>query len=137
MSTPTPHRARKAPLAHDPEALRAARARLGITQRRVADLIGVSVSAISEAESGSRGLSLPRLQAVADILSVPYDTLLSGHPDAVIRQRVNGAPPPAPAEELCQLCLKPGRRVVTTVPISACDVPACAPCARARKRRNP
>jgi len=55
---------RKTPVDHDPQALREARIRAGLRQRELADQLGVTQSVISEAETGSRGISpAVRLQA--------------------------------------------------------------------------
>jgi DNA-binding XRE family transcriptional regulator len=132
MTAPTRPR-RVAPLAHNPAALRDARRAVpGLTQERLGRAVGVGQSAIGEAERGTRGLSPAVLAAVAAAVSVPLDTLLSKNPDAVTRRRANGAVPP-PTEEVCPFCLDSRRRVVTTVPVQLCDVPACAPCARRRR----
>lgn len=58
--------------------LSALRAQLGLTQHELAQLAGVTPSAISQAESGSRGLSLDTLVTIADRLELPVDRLLGG-----------------------------------------------------------
>lgn len=60
----------------------ALRGDLGMTQQELATIAGVTASAISQAESGSRGLSVDTLLQISDQLAVPIDRL------------VNAAPPP-------------------------------------------
>lgn len=60
---------RKAPVEHDPRALRQARIRAGWMQGDLAREIGISQSVLSEAESGTRGIS-PKVRAgLAKVLS--------------------------------------------------------------------
>lgn len=59
---------RKAPLEHDPSALRKARIRAGLLQRDLAREIGVSPSVLSEAENGTRGISPPVRARLAKVL---------------------------------------------------------------------
>src|SRR5690606_31606331 len=56
----------------------ALRAQLGLTQHELAQVAGVTPSAISQAESGARGLSLDTLVTIADRLELPVDRLLGG-----------------------------------------------------------
>lgn len=57
------------------------RAELGLSQAQLAEAAGVTASAISQAESGARGLSLDTVVALADQLDVSVDRLLStGNP---------------------------------------------------------
>lgn len=60
--------------------LRAVRADLGLTQQQLAAAAGVTPSAISQAESGVRGLSVDTLIQLADRLDVSVDRLVSGTP---------------------------------------------------------
>jgi transcriptional regulator with XRE-family HTH domain len=48
---------RKAPVEHDPQALRQARIRAGWQQGDLARAVGVAQSVLSEAERGTRGIS--------------------------------------------------------------------------------
>jgi transcriptional regulator with XRE-family HTH domain len=54
----------------------AVREQLGLTQQDVAAMAGVTASAISQAESGARGLSLDTVVAIADRLELPVDRIL-------------------------------------------------------------
>jgi transcriptional regulator with XRE-family HTH domain len=60
---------RKAPVEHDPAALRRARIRAGLMQGDVARQVGISQSVLSEAERGTRGLSPVIRAKVAKVLS--------------------------------------------------------------------
>ena len=51
---------------------------LGLSQLELANAAGVTASAISQAESGTRGLSLDTVVTLADRLGVSIDRLLSG-----------------------------------------------------------
>lgn len=53
---------------------------LGLTQSELATIAGVTASAISQAESGARGLSLDTLLRISDALAVPIDRLVSSAP---------------------------------------------------------
>lgn len=55
------------------EALRGDR---GVSQRRLAEAIGVDPSALSRIESGQRGLAVGELAAICEFLGVPTDALL-------------------------------------------------------------
>lgn len=59
---------RKAPVEHDPLALRQARIRAGWRQGDLAREVGVAQSVLSEAESGARGISPAVRRRVADVL---------------------------------------------------------------------
>jgi transcriptional regulator with XRE-family HTH domain len=63
------------------EGLRRLRTERGLTQTEVARLAGVSPSAISQAESGHRGLGLDTLLVLGDALGVGLDDLLGRSPD--------------------------------------------------------
>ncbi len=58
--------------------LRALRADLGMTQAQLGAVAGISASAISQAESGTRGLSVDTLIVLADRLDVSLDRLVEG-----------------------------------------------------------
>ncbi|HWL45950.1 MAG TPA: helix-turn-helix transcriptional regulator [Ilumatobacter sp.] len=58
--------------------LAALRAQLGLTQQELAAAAGVTPSAISQAESGARGLSLDTVVVIADRFEIPVDRLLGG-----------------------------------------------------------
>ncbi len=53
---------------------------LGLTQAQVAQAAGVTPSAISQAESGARGLSVDTLITLADRLGISLDRLVSSQP---------------------------------------------------------
>ncbi len=56
------------------------RADLGLTQRELATIAGVTPSAISQAESGTRGLSVETLVTIADRLNITLDRLVNAQP---------------------------------------------------------
>lgn len=56
--------------------LAAVRRQHGLTQQELAAIAGVTPSAISQAESGVRGLSLDTVVAIADRLEIPVDRVL-------------------------------------------------------------
>ena len=58
--------------------LTALRTQLGLTQQELAAVADVTPSAISQAESGARGLSLDTVVTIADRLEIPVDRLLGG-----------------------------------------------------------
>lgn len=58
------------------QALRAVRIRLGITQRELAEKVGVSINYLSLVESGKRGISLTQLHRLASGLGVPATFVL-------------------------------------------------------------
>ncbi len=61
--------------------LAALRAERSLTQAQLAGLAGVTASAISQAESGSRGLSLDTLIVLGERLGVSLDRLVAGAPE--------------------------------------------------------
>jgi transcriptional regulator with XRE-family HTH domain len=63
------------------EGLRSVRTQRHLTQSELARLIGVSPSAISQAEAGRRGLALDSLLALAEVLGMGLDDLLAGGGD--------------------------------------------------------
>jgi transcriptional regulator with XRE-family HTH domain len=60
--------------------LTAVRRELGLTQAELADAAGVTASAISQAESGTRGLSLDTVITIADRLNISVDRLVNAGP---------------------------------------------------------
>ncbi|MET0423613.1 MAG: helix-turn-helix transcriptional regulator [Actinoplanes sp.] len=62
---------RKAPVDHDPVALKWARERAGWRQSDLARELGISRSVLSEAESGTRGLSPAVKNRLAAVLNCP------------------------------------------------------------------
>jgi transcriptional regulator with XRE-family HTH domain len=60
---------RKAPVEHDPQALRQARVRAGWRQGDLAREVGVVQSVLSEAERGTRGISSVVRARVAKLLN--------------------------------------------------------------------
>lgn len=58
------------------ENLKAARIRAGLTQKEVADRLGVGKSTYSQYETGTNEPSIPRIKALAKILGVTGDELL-------------------------------------------------------------
>lgn len=60
------------------EGLRRLRGRRNLTQRQLAELASVTPAAISQAESGRRGLSLETLVVLSDSLGTGVDELLGG-----------------------------------------------------------
>ena len=62
------------------EGLRRLRSERGMTQSEIARLAGVSPSAMSQAESGQRGLALETILTLADSLSLSLDDLLGRSP---------------------------------------------------------
>lgn len=58
------------------ENLRTARERKGMTQKEVADAIGVAKSTYSLYESGNRGLNVMLIKKLANVLKVSADELL-------------------------------------------------------------
>lgn len=53
---------------------------LGLTQAQLAELAGITPSAVSQAESGTRGLSVDTLIALSDRLGITLDRLVSARP---------------------------------------------------------
>lgn len=66
------------------ERILALRNERGVSQRRLADAVGVDPSAMSRIESGQRGLAVGELVAIAEFFGVPTDALL--------RREVDSAP---------------------------------------------
>ncbi|MGH8952123.1 MAG: helix-turn-helix domain-containing protein, partial [Acidimicrobiia bacterium] len=64
------------------EGIRRQRVERGLTQTEVARLAGVSPSAVSQVETGHRGLAVDTLLTLSDALGVSIDTLLDHRPDA-------------------------------------------------------
>lgn len=60
---------------------RLARKRLGWTQTEVAQRLGISLMSYSRFETGQQTPALPRLAQLADILGIPFTSLLIG-PDS-------------------------------------------------------
>lgn len=58
----------------------ALRQELAMTQSELAEVAGVTASAISQAESGARGLSVDTLVRISDRLTVPIDRLVNAAP---------------------------------------------------------
>lgn len=74
MST-NPRGRRNSPLNHDPEALRWALTKSGMTQRDLASAVGKSAGHISEILSGTRSAPQPLLEAIASTLNCPVVVL--------------------------------------------------------------
>lgn len=68
------------------------RAERGVSQRRLADVLGLDPSALSRIESGERGLAVDELVSVAEFLGVETDALLRDEVDAVPLFRNEGGP---------------------------------------------
>ncbi len=79
-------------------AIRSAREAAGRKPKEIADIIGVSPSAMTGIESGEREASLPQIEVIAHYLRVPVHTLLGtqapaapetsvGNYDEIIRLR--------------------------------------------------
>ncbi|GAB3213285.1 hypothetical protein GCM10027294_43420 [Marinactinospora endophytica] len=62
---------------HSPHAVTRAREAAGLTKTDFAQLLGCSLSLVSEMESGTRNASRERLARMADVLGVPTNTLTS------------------------------------------------------------
>lgn len=65
------------PLRIDPQALRQLRIRRGHTLKSLADRAGLNLNTIWRLESGTSGIQVTTLAALADALSVPIDELIS------------------------------------------------------------
>lgn len=61
--------------------LQAARRSAGLSQETVAGGVGIPCSALSDIERGCRSVSAFELAALATVLGVDIETLLSGEPD--------------------------------------------------------
>ncbi len=68
------------------------RAERGVSQRRLADVLGLDPSALSRIESGDRGLAVGELVSVAEFLGVASDALLRDEVDAMPLFRNEGGP---------------------------------------------
>ena len=64
------------------EGIRRQRVERGLTQTEVARLAGVSPSAVSQVETGHRGLALDTLLTLSEALGISIDTLLDHRPEA-------------------------------------------------------
>lgn len=60
---------RKTPVDHDPKALKQARIRAGWRQKALASELGISASALCEAEKGTRGLNPVVRTRLANLLA--------------------------------------------------------------------
>jgi transcriptional regulator with XRE-family HTH domain len=78
--------------------LRAVRRPRGISQQRLAELAGVTASAISQAERAERGLSLATLVRLSSRLGVTLDELLSGDDPSIYRIGRRTGDPREPVE---------------------------------------
>lgn len=54
------------------------RKELGLTQERVADLMGVSIQMISNLERGNKAIKIDNLIKISDILGISTDYILTG-----------------------------------------------------------
>jgi len=68
------------------------RADRGVSQRRLADAIGLDQSALSRIESGERGLAVEELVGIAGFLAVDTSSLLRAEEDATPLFRNEGGP---------------------------------------------
>jgi transcriptional regulator with XRE-family HTH domain len=79
MTSAPPSRAprlpRRSPTEHDPEALVWARKAKAWRQRELAEKVGISISHMSEIESGSRNAPPHLLQKLAEALNCPVSVL--------------------------------------------------------------
>jgi transcriptional regulator with XRE-family HTH domain len=67
----TPRNPPKDPLDHEPEAVTYARVQAGLTKTQLADACKVSVSLISEIESGTRNATPAMITKLAEALNCP------------------------------------------------------------------
>lgn len=95
------------------ERIREARSRAGMTQRTLAELVGVSASAVTQWESGStKGLKPDNLFSVADALRVSPRWLAIGRNDTIAQGQQLEEPQPAyssgpgPQQQLLELWLR-------------------------------
>lgn len=58
--------------------LKLARIKRNLTQKQLADLVGVSSSTINRIETGKQVLRVDMLNKLADILEIPVNELLEG-----------------------------------------------------------
>ncbi|MCR4646250.1 MAG: helix-turn-helix transcriptional regulator [Oscillospiraceae bacterium] len=72
-------------------ALRALRYARGMTQRQVADAIGVSATSITQYESGDREPSIDKLKKLAALFDCTIDELVNGKTKkkVIVRRRKN------------------------------------------------
>lgn len=68
------------------------RSQRGVSQRRLAEVLGLDPSALSRIESGERGLAVSELVALAEFLGVDIDALLRDEVDALPLFRNEGGP---------------------------------------------
>src|SRR5436305_1724059 len=68
------------------------RADRGVSQRRLAEAIGVDQSALSRIESGERGLAVEELVGIASFLAVDTSVVLRSEEDATPLFRNEGGP---------------------------------------------
>jgi transcriptional regulator with XRE-family HTH domain len=68
------------------------RAERGVSQRRLADVLGLDPSALSRIESAERGLAVGELVSAAEFLGVDPDALLRDELDATPLFRNEGGP---------------------------------------------
>lgn len=68
------------------------RADRGVSQRRLAEAIGLDQSALSRIESGERGLAVEELVGIASFLAVDTSVLLRSEKDATPLFRNEGGP---------------------------------------------
>ena len=59
--------------------LKIARVKKGLTQKELADLVGVSSSTINRIETGKQIIKVDMLNKLANILEVPVDELLKNN----------------------------------------------------------
>ncbi|MFO7711739.1 MAG: DUF4065 domain-containing protein [Dehalococcoidia bacterium] len=87
----------------------------GLSQQRLAELVGVSRPAISQMESGGRKVSADELARLADALNVSADSLLNRkrEPDVILKERPeSGEPQPAIRVNVPQKNLQKFREVL-------------------------
>ena len=118
-------------------ALRAVRTQRNLSQSDLARLLGISPSAVSQAERGRRGLSLETLLDACTKLDLTLDELLRGD----VQPRLPPRPPPRPAAarrrpSACADRRPPGR--AARVPADARAAPAgdAAPRPQGRRARR-
>lgn len=70
-----PRGQRNSPLNHDPEAVRYAVRKSGLTQLAIAEQLKVSASQVSEWLNGTRNITQPNLVRLAELLNCPVVVL--------------------------------------------------------------
>lgn len=98
--------------------IRELRTRTGLSQQRLAELVGVSRPAISQMESGGRKVSADELARLADALNVSADSLLNRKkgPDVILKERPeSGEPQPTIRINVPQKNLQKFREVLLYV----------------------